>query len=57
MVTIQQETRLSVDILELRFIVENGRITTTEEFKTEDYIFRLQIKYLWSTRDYMSQES
>ena len=42
---------------EFHFILQNARITTDEEFKTEDYIFRLQIKYLWSTRDYMSQES
>jgi hypothetical protein len=41
---------------EFHFIVQRSRTTPDETFQTNDFIFRFQVKSLWSTRDYMSQE-
>jgi hypothetical protein len=42
---------------ELHFIIQRSRATPSQQFSTNDFIFRLTIKRLWSTRDYMSQEA
>ena len=42
---------------EFHFIVQRSRPGPDQIFETDDFIFRLVVKRLWSTRDFMSQES
>ena len=42
---------------EFHFIVQRSRTTPHETFETDDFVFRFIVKRLWSTRDYMSQDS
>ena len=42
---------------EFHFILQRSRSTPSQPLETSDNIFRITIKRLWSTRDYMSRES
>jgi hypothetical protein len=42
---------------EFHFIVQRSRSGLDQTFETNDFIFRFTVKRLWSTRDYMSQDS
>lgn len=42
---------------EFHFIVQRSRSTPSQPLETSDYIFRFTVKRLWSTIDYMTQES
>jgi len=42
---------------EFHFIVQRSRSGPDQTFKTDDFIFRFTVKRLWSTHDYMSQDS
>ena len=44
-------------VAEFHFIVQRSRTTLGGDLETTDFIFRFQLKHLWSAHDYMSQST